>query len=342
MSSFVDCVKKNDDGSCEGLTYVVKDGKTKKGRKIFRKGTPEQNKKAAQDWVHMWERIRAGLSATVVIPMNLGDLIETYIEGVRGDVKPITLDSYRRLLSPILNHFGPPHSFYFNQFEIDQYVQKRRTYGAGRTIIKELSVLRYALAFVYTDADWIIPKKLYRIPKKESYVPTVAEYKKLVAALSPNAALAVSMALLAGLRDEEVYRVRWEHYSPSERLLSIPASIRKTNKGNVVPVVDTLEFLLGAASPGARRSTIIPCCKTVINPELVRVSSEVGIPKWAGLQPARRLFCTLAEDAGWGSDQIALITGHVRTSMVSRYSAANGRLELKRQILEDVERMVGE
>ena len=52
------------------------------------------------------------------------------------------------------------------------------------------------------------------------------------------------------------------------------------------------------------------------------------------------MLCSLAEDAGYPLDTIALVTGHARSSVVSRYSAASGHMDLKRKILEDVERRI--
>jgi integrase len=198
--------------------------------------------------------------------------------------------------------------------------------------------------------DWTIPKKLHRIPKKESYVPTCTDFRRLTDSLGQNASLAVHMALLAGLRDAEVYRVRWEHYHPVLAstvdsvvgLLSIPAEIRKNNQGNVVPVVSLLGNMLDTYSKKERNvlpeGTIIPVSKSEIGRELKYVSTTVGIRPWFGLQPARRMLCSLAEDAGYPLDSIALVTGHSRGSMVSRYSAASGHMDLKKEILEAVER----
>ena len=310
----------------------------KRTQKKFSLGTSEQNEQAARDWLHNQERVRAGLSPVYPIPTNLEELVNTYLESVRSRVKSITLDGYFRLLSKPLKHFGQTHSLHLNQFEIDKYAQLRQIEGAGRTIIKELNALRYALEELHLPIEWHVPRHLGRLPKKESYVPTCTDFHKLTDSLGQNARLAVLMAALAGLRNEEVYRVKWKHYSQAERLLSVPAEIRKTNQSNLVPVVDTLDRVLRREMKAI--GTIIPVSKSVIRGDLQRVSKQAGIHVWTGLQPARRLLVTLAEDAGYGSDQIALVTGHARTSMPSRYSSANGRLDLKRQILEDVERRV--
>jgi integrase len=265
-------------------------------------------------------------------------LVDYYLESVRGRVKPITLDGYQRLLSTLLSRLGPAHSLFFNQYEIDEYCKLRQIEGAGRTIIKELNALRYALDEFHLPIEWRVPRHLSRLPKRESHVPTAAEYRKLMQSLPPTASLAASMAVFAGLRDSEVPRIGWDAYKPAESLLCVPAAIRKTNVGNVVPVVENLRGRFDAAlSSPHSNGTIIPDSPSVIRAELQKASRHAGIKPWSGLQPARRLLVTLAEDAGYGSDQISLVTGHARTSMASRYTSTQGRLELKRRILEDVE-----
>ena len=340
MSQYTNCVKQLDDGGAVGYTTTLASGKSRRVQKTFQCGTPEQNKVAAQDWVHNHERIRSGLSPLIHQPTTLEELVEIYLESVQKDVKSDTHEWYQCLLSRVLTSFGPAHSPFLTQVEIDHYVDTKRANGAGRGITKELSCLRSALQSAHIVPDWAIPRQLYRIPKKESYVPNCREFRKLVDNLTQNASLAVHMALLSGLRDAEVYRVRWEHYNAVERLLSIPAEIRKNNQGNVVPVVDLLGNALDThykESLDLPDWTIIPCYPREVKSELRRVSTAIGIRPWYGLQPCRRLLCSLAEDAGYPLDTIALVTGHSRGSMVSRYSAAAGHMDLKREILEYVE-----
>ena len=323
-----------------GRTTTIKCGRRKVIQKKFYLGTSEQNEQAARDWLANQERIRAGLGPVLPGPDTLQQLVKTYLEIVRGRVKPITLDGYNRLLSTILNGLGQSHSLHLTQHEVDEYCQNRVNSGAGRVIAKELNSLRCAMEEFHLPVDWTIPRYISRIKKQQAHVPSVSEYKSLLANLSLECSLAVSMALLAGFRNEEVYRARWEHYSQAEGLLELPASIRKNNVGNVVPVVETLGVLLDTTQQRKDCSlsgTIIPTSKSTINTELRKASKRVGIKTWYGLQPARRLLVTLAEDAGWGSDQISLVTGHARKSMASRYSSPHGRIELKRKILKDVE-----
>jgi integrase len=159
----------------------------------------------------------------------------------------------------------------------------------------------------------------------------------LVADLSPESRSGLLLALLAGLRDQEVYRVEGQHYSQAEGLLRIPAEIRKTSIGNVVPVVGTLEQGLTHQLSRMRADTIIPLSQSVVRLELRNATKGWDHP-WSGFQPARRALVTWAEDSGFTQDTIALVTGHSRTDVVSRYSAEYGRIELKRAVIESVER----
>ena len=315
---------------------TIRDGQRKYVNKKFYLGTKEQNKAAALEWLSNQERIRAGLSPSFPHPTTLGELVTSYLERVQGDVKPVTLDGYSRLLSTVLASFGPSHSLFVNQFEIDEYVRNKVQGGAGRGIIAELNVLRYAFNEHHIPIEWSVPKKLYRIPKKQRYIPSTEEYQKLIHSVSPESRLAASMAVFAGLRDQEVFRVGWEHWNDSRGLLVVPASIRKNKVENVLPVVNTLKkdlsSLVNLGSTPATGSIIL--CPASVRSELRRKSAG----KICGLQPFRRLLVVTAESAGYDSDTISLVTGHARTKMVSRYSHGAEQLELKRQILEDVER----
>lgn len=330
--TFKNNLQPNGSGGYTARTTVIVNGERKIRQKTFSLGTANVNGTSAQDWLHDQERCRAGLSLlSPGVPTNLGELVEQYLE--MADVKPVTRDCYDTLLTTVLKHFGHLHHPFLTQKEIDWYVDCRKLTGAGRSIIKELSCLRWALARFNIIPGWSIPRHLHRIPKKESYVPTVADFHALSTELPPEGTRALRMALYAGLRDQEVYRVGWECYTPSEAILRIPACIRKTNNGNVVPVVYSLSSRL---FPTQSTGNIVSQSQSVIKCDLRAASRRAAIKTWFGLQPARRLFCTLAEDE-FSQDTIALITGHARQSMVSRYSGSTGRLELKRKVLEYVE-----
>jgi len=324
----------------DGSSYLcrimtIKDGQRKYVNKKFWLGTKEQNKSAALEWLSNQERIRAGLSPSFPHPTTLGELVTSYLERVQGDVKPVTLDGYSRLLSAVLASLGPSHSLFINQFEIDEYVRNRMQGGAGRGIIAELNVLRYALHEHHIQIEWNVPRKLHRIPKQQRYVPSALEYLTLLGKIGPESRLAANLALYAGLRTEEVFRLQNGCYDTIRGIVTIPASIRKNKVENVLPVVNTLKkdlsSLVNLGSTPATGSIIL--CPASVRSELRRKSAG----KICGLQPFRRLLVCTAESIGYDSDTISLVTGHARTKMVSRYSHGAEQLELKRRILEDVE-----
>lgn len=339
MSKYINGVKSLGNGS-----YVARamDTSKKYRQRTFSAGTAEQNKTAARDWVHNQERIRNGLSPSFPLPEDIGSLVEFYLESVRGHVKDVTLQGYAFQLRRLLSAFGPTHSLFFHQQEIDNYVYGRRADGTGRGIIAELACLRNALQHVQMVPDWNIPRFLYRLPKKMPYIPTPMEYRSLLHHVSPDTALAIDLALYAGLRNAEVYRVPVDCYTQSDAILRIPASIRKITIANDIPVVGSLKFRLDTkiSEIGLPRAPVcvdsgvfVGSSKSVVSNELRRGSNG----KIFGLQPFRRLFVTMAEDIGYDPEHISLITGHKRSSMVARYAYGSSQLELKRKVLEDVE-----
>ena len=315
-------------------TTVYVSGMPKIRQKTFSLGDSAENRAGAQAWLSYQERLRAGLSfLSPGGPASLGELAEMYLRVVESDVRPITHEGYRRLLSYLLSFFDHSHHPFLTQQEVDWYIEQRKDQGAGRAIIAELNCLRRAMHRFHINADWVIPKWLSRIPKRELYVPSVDDYHRLCSELPSEAIKAVRMALFGGLRDQEVYRVGWSCYTHSDALLRIDGAIRKTGTTNVVPVVESLESCL---SPVQSCGVIVERSKSAVKCDLSRASRSTGIQPWSGLQPARRLFVTLAEDE-FDHDTIALITGHKRMSMASRYSSGHGHLPLKRKVLEYVE-----
>ena len=338
LKSFINNLAQ-DGSSWTALIKTIKDGQYKYVQKKFYRGSSQQNKQAALDWLSNQERIRAGLSPSFPMPTTLAELAESYLERVRSDVKPVTLEGYNRLLQTVLSSLGPSHSLEINQYEIDQYVQDRLANGAGRGIIAELNVLHYAFNEFHYPISWSVSKKLYRIPKQERHVPSVGEFSRIYQNSTPVTKSALSMAIYCGLRDGEVYRVGWDSFDHISSLFHVFAAIRKNKVGNVLPVVNTLKkdlSSLGLAGVIPATGSIIPVSKSVIKAELGRHSGG----KIVGLQPFRRLLVSLAEDAGYHQDQIALVTGHARTHMTSRYSHGAEQLELKRKILESVEQRI--
>ena len=307
-------------------------------QQTFSRGTQRENYDNAKEWLVERERQFAGLPRRV--PGSIYNVVQNYLEQAAGYVQPNTLDQYHRMLRTVLRGMQTD-SPVLSQFEINQYVAARRAEGAGRVIAKELSSLRSALKYNSIPVRWQTPKSLSKIPKQVRAVPTDTEVRSLVRDLSPHSRSALLLALLAGLRDAEVYRVEHGHYSQAEGTLSIPAEIRKNRVGNIVPVVASLSGAIGGFGKYPEGSTIITPCQSVVRLELVQATREFPRP-WSGFQPARRALVTWAEDAGFTQDTIALVTGHARTDIVSRYSAEYGRLELKRSVIESVERRLND
>ena len=333
--SFQNNLQPTDNGGWTARTTVYVGGTAKIRQKTFSLGNSKDNRASAQKWLSAQERLRAGLSLlSPATPASLGELAEMYLGVVERDVKDITYDGYQRSLSCLLSIFDHSHHPFLTQAEIDWYIEQRKDAGAGRSIIAELNCLRRALARFHIDPQWNIPRWLQRIPKQERYVPTVDDYHRLLVECPPETIKAVRMALLGGLRDQEVFRVLWQAYSHRSALMTIDATIRKTNSTNVIPIVKSLSDSL---TPPKDSGEMVERSQSAVKNDLRTASKRAGIHTWHGLQPARRLFVTLAEDE-FDHDTISLITGHRRMSMASRYSSGYGHIPLKRKVIEYVER----
>ncbi len=314
-------------------TVVNKQGERVRKQQTFKHGTDAQNEAAAQAWLHKWELIRSGLDGSMEVD-TLSDLIGVYLTGVEGTIKNISFSGYETALSTVQATLGPCHVRTINQRVINDYVSARRKHGAGRGIIKELTVLRNACSYAGLPSNWTIPKTLTRLPKRDSYTPTCGEVRTILSNTHPIVRRGALLAIYGGLRDTECHRIGWDAYDVRGGILCVPGAIRKTGHDNTLPVVQSLASNLSPVEDGK----MVPMYRGQVESELKKSSRRAGLPLVRGFQVFRRVLCTVAEDAGWGQDSIALITGHARTSMVSRYSSSNGRMELKRKILEGVER----
>ena len=310
----------------------------KRKQKKFSSGSSQENFESARRWLVSLERMNAGL--TPEQPKTLEDVITTYLEGIAGTVKSITHEGYDRTLRNLSSTLGSKQSPLFTQQAINMYVAQRMKEGAGRGIAKDLSCLRSALAFSGIQPIWNIPHRLSKIPKKQSYVPQPDEVKALLGDVDyVDSTTGLLLALLAGLRDEEIYRVTWDMFDDEGMTLKIPGAIRKTGIDSVVPVCNMLheQLILDSCRPGGN---VIQLCRSTIRNDLMTATKRLDIHPWYGFQPARRCLVTWAEDAGFSQDSIALVTGHARSSMVSSYSTSNGRLDLKEKIIEAVEERI--
>jgi len=308
-------------------------------QKKFSAGSSQENFESARRWLVSLERASAGL--TPEQPTTLQGVVDAYLEGIDGTVKSITKEGYDRSLRSLSSTLGPRLSPLLTQQTINLYAAERMKEGAGRGIAKELSYLRSALNFSGIQPAWNIPHRLSKIPKKQSYVPQPDEVKALLDGLDYiDSKAGLLLALLAGLRDEEVYRVTYDMIDQKMCNMSVPGAIRKTGVDTVVPICETLYDILEESRWTGESDAVIELSKSVIRSDLLATSTRLGIHPWYGFQPARRCLVTWAEDAGFSQDTIALVTGHARASMVSSYSSSNGRLELKRQIIEAVEERI--
>ena len=252
-------------------------------------------------------------------------------------LQPATLEQYKRCLGNIIGSasISCVAGLLIPQTNINQYADERKAEGAGRTIAKELGILRQALRHAGVTPAWSIPRWISRLTPLERPVPATREVQVLLGRLGPGAKLGVLLALLAGIRNEEAFRVTWDMIHLEDNLINIPARIRKVGPGNTVPLSGMLKDSLIGEPVGYE--PIINVSKSMVLADLRRCSRDLRTT-WYGLQPARRCLVTWAEDAGHSQDTISLVTGHARTSMVSRYSSGAGRLDLKRTVIEDVER----
>jgi integrase len=264
--------------------------------------------------------------------MKFGDLADSYLRETKECCATKTYESYTKALRPVLAAFKDRDADSISQKDVERYVNKRSRRGVGRGILYELGRLRAVLRHGNISTILNTPRKLQGLSKKERHVPSDSDAALIYNYGNRKVQRAIALALFAGMRHEEVFKLRPEHVDLEARTITITEDIRKTHTKHVLPIGDLLfahlsETWLGMGS------------KTVEN-ALRRLSNQLegsGLSRpWRGLQPARRLLMVWGGEAGYAG-VMHLISGHKPTGMEWRYTHSQGYMELKKEIIAAVE-----
>jgi integrase len=171
------------------------------------------------------------------------------------------------------------------------------------------------------------PVRLVELPprdeKPRTRVATVAEAERLLAALRADDAVPYAIALYAGLRRQEIQRLRWEDLDLGKHWLTVQKSKSEAGTMRRVPLAQPLEQML-LASAGRHGSAT--------RARVVRVSVMSGklaaraTAAWAeeGLQritlhECRLTFASMLMAAGYTIKEIMVFMGHADLQTVQRY-----------------------
>ncbi len=143
------------------------------------------------------------------------------------------------------------------------------------------------------------------------------EGRALLAAATEAEDRAIWLALLAGLRRAEIFRLEWQNVHLDARWIRI-VGVTKTKKVRDVPVNHELVDYLAAVPAAQRRGPVVPWPRDIpaweqaVVRQLARLSSILPpLAEKINFNALRHTFCSwLAQTGQVSIDQIAAISGH--------------------------------
>jgi integrase len=134
-------------------------------------------------------------------------------------------------------------------------------YRADLAALFAFAKLRKFLPADWSEIEQIGPVKIRRT---RILVFTVAEMQDMLSAAPDRLRPALALGAFAGLRSEEIQRLRWELINWEEGYIRVPKDITKTGRARDVPLVDNL------------RQWLKPWCETGAGPVCDYANLSVG------------------------------------------------------------------
>ncbi len=219
----------------------IRQGRSGRTRLVFR-GTEEE--------AHVAEReLRKKLGRPVGEKGTINALVDEYLEYVQNNQAPLTLREKRRMLfGKLLPFFGNMYPDLITSPIIEKYKTKRLAESGpkNRQINMEIlclsALVKWAWIQGYCSEPLMRFKRLPYARPLPGYL-TREETRAFLKALNPQARVIFAFMALAGLRKNEVVRLKWSQ-------INLPGSAvlvqGKGNRQRIVPLSPTLKALIEA------------------------------------------------------------------------------------------------
>lgn len=275
--------------------------------------------------------------------ITFGELADWYLE-----LKQIqNLSSYRRI-DIILKNFNQV----FKDVSVNTivlsdltgYQEKRIEEGASpRTVDYEISVVKTMINRAVYDNKVKseipllfkpIPKKLKSGANARKRVITIAEYQKLLNAAPYHLKGILTVAYHTGMRQGEIFKLRWSMYDRDAGFLRLPETITKEGKPKDIPINHHVEAVLKEVprsikhdyifmyngtelAEGAVKKSFRTCCKNAQIPHGRKVQNGITF------HDIRRSVKTNMLVAGINQVHRDVILGHTLKGMDVHYLVVN-------------------
>ena len=197
--------------------------------------------------VRDWVGRRAARDTTVTFTVGF-DQYQDYIKTKKVKGRPVS-DSYRSQIKHTFPRFPSLHSLPLTEIDGKEIAGDMVT----MTPATKNALLRVLSAFFawcgQTPREWIKTNPAAKVPREslsagEVRIYSPDEVKRLLTASPDDLLPHFVFGLFAGIRPEELERLRWEHVNIEEKHIEMPATITKTATRRVITIDPTLSAWL--------------------------------------------------------------------------------------------------
>jgi integrase len=253
--------------------------------------------------------------------------------GGAAGYSPTTLKGYERTLRRrLVPEFGGRHAAELTEVDWQLWVDRLSEEGLSRSRIANLVAVASAIyGWASRPTRRLVPRNPIRgieLPpndeKARTRVAPLEEAEKLLAALTLEDRVPYALAFYAGLRREEIYRLRWEDVQLDGYRLHVRKAKSAAGTNRRPPIAAPLREVLRAAAlsfPSEPDDPVSPV--SVMSGKLADRATEAWSS--AGMQritlhECRHTYASFLMAAGYTLKELMEFMGHSDLQMVQRYT----------------------
>ena len=303
----------------------------------------------------------ASARASALFTEYAEDYMNTYKSN--GSVQLNTLNGYKGYLQ---NHIYPAfngvHLHEIDTLMIQQYINSKSATLSVKTIKEHLQLLNMIFQAAVEDGQMLknpcASKRLQVVGKSSVKVDayTEAEYKQLesmIPVMPDTAKLLLAMSLYTGMRQGEMFALRWENVDLNKDVIHVIASAEwpsqnqaiiktpKTDNGyRDIPIIPQLADVLkgyvredGYVLRGAKQTDDVPMTRQGVkrlNDRINTIASRNNVHVKFLSHRARHSVATILNNAGADDVSITSILGHADVSFTKRQYVSRQDQQIRR------------
>ena len=246
---------------------------------------------------------------------------------------PTTLKGYERTLRRrLIPEFGGRHAKEITAIDWQLWVDRLSEEGLSRSrIANQISVVSAIYGWASRPTRQLVPRNPVRdveLPpndeKPRTRVAPLEEAEQLLAALQPDDQVPYALAFYAGLRREEIHRLRWEEVELDGYRLHVRKAKTAAGTDRRPPIAEPLRDILRQA---ALRNLSEPTDAVAPTSVMSSKIAHRATIAWAAaglnritLHECRHTYASFLMAAGYTLKEMMEYMGHADLQMVQRYT----------------------